>query len=163
MKIVQVAFYFFFAILLTQFCHGQTIVREVFSPLGGVSKNDKFHVQYTAGQAAVVSSNVLLEDRLYVSEGFHRSKAGKWTVDDFTISGYPNPTTSRFNFQTSLPDYEKFEYVVFDIRGRLLYNGKAQGKEWVELSLDNEETGMYLLRVITRTKSVTFKINKING
>jgi hypothetical protein len=145
------------------FAHTQTMIRETIGALSSSSSSGKMMVQATAGQSAVVSSNMNSTGKLYISEGFHRSTVRTWVQNDFSITAFPNPTTDQFNFHASLPEHESFEFFIFDINGRLLQSGKAFGQEWVNVSLLNERSGMYFLNVRSRYKSVTFKVDKING
>ncbi len=150
-------------IISASVAHTQNMIRETIGALSSSTSSGKMMIQATAGQSAVVSSNVNSSGKLYVSEGFHRSTVRTFVQNDFTITAYPNPTTDQFNFQASLPEHESFEFFIFDLNGRLLQSGKAFGQEWVNVSLSNERSGMYFLHVRSRYKSVTFKVDKING
>ena len=73
---------------------------------------------------------------------------------------YPNPTEG--NFELSLPNFEKeLNVEVYTIHGQLISNEKYQsvsGK--INLSLENQPAGMYVVRINSGGKTENYKVVK---
>jgi len=94
---------------------------------------------------------------------------GSLSVDDFDANAldfvvYPNPNNGMFNIKMSNTSFEDtIKVSVYDIRGRLVYNNNFENNnEFNEvISLNNAESGIYLLNVtngnLTETKKIILK------
>lgn len=69
---------------------------------------------------------------------------------------YPNPTTARFTVEAS----EMTHVSVFNTLGQVVYEANCEGNV-TEINLSNVETGIYMVRIDTKTGSVTKRITVI--
>lgn len=88
--------------------------------------------------------------------------ATRWTIDDVKITGvqemsipkheelevsiYPNPIDNGKNLKVNLPQAEAFDYVIYDLNGRLLQEEKIKENQ-TEISTDKLESGVYLIKI----------------
>jgi hypothetical protein len=73
---------------------------------------------------------------------------------------YPNPTTGKVNISFQPKSNENIILEVYDIRGRAILNQTYQstGRFEETLTLDNAQSGMYLLSITNGNQKVTKKI-----
>ena len=77
-------------------------------------------------------------------------------VDGKDVSVFPNPTTNRFTVEG-----EGLNHVsVYNTLGQMVYDMDCHG-ESVDITLDNVETGIYMVRVATAKGIVTKRITVI--
>jgi hypothetical protein len=77
-------------------------------------------------------------------------------VDGKDVSVFPNPTTNRFTVEG-----EGLNHVsVYNTLGQMVYDMDCHG-ESVDITLDNVETGIYMVRVATAKGMVTKRITVI--
>ena len=69
---------------------------------------------------------------------------------------YPNPTTARFTVEAT----EMTHVSVFNTLGQVVYEANCEGNV-TEINLSNVETGIYMVRIDTKTGSVTKRITVI--
>src|SRR5699024_2988949 len=88
--------------------------------------------------------------------------ATRWTIDDVKITGvqemsipkheelevsiYPNPIDNGKNLKVNLPQAVAFDYVIYDLNGRLLQEEKNKENQ-TEISTDKLESGVYLIKI----------------
>lgn len=73
---------------------------------------------------------------------------------------FPNPTTNWLQLDIKNYGFEKLNYQVFDINGKLVLQSKIS-TETTTISMENLSTNIYLLKVLDHNKEVkTFKIIK---
>ncbi len=86
--------------------------------------------------------------------------------DLFEATVYPNPTTTDAKLALDIADVGQFEILLFDMRGKLIrsiYSGElVEGRQNFEIELFNEQSGMYILKVISENQQETLKIQKLN-
>jgi len=75
----------------------------------------------------------------------HQATQGVEDVDSETITIYPNPTNGVFNVKT----LEQGKYVLMSAEGRIVKEGELS--KAFTLSLENENKGVYLLKIITES------------
>ena len=85
-------------------------------------------------------------------------------VENFNINlqmaVYPNPTTNWLQLEVKNTGFEKLNYQIFDINGKLVLENKIS-TETTTISMENLSTNIYLLKVLDNNKEVkTFKIIK---
>ena len=85
----------------------------------------------------------------YSPTGVEELEAGEVMV-------YPNPTTARFTVEAS----EMTHVSVFNTLGQVVYEANCEGNV-TEINLSNVETGIYMVRIDTKTGSVTKRITVI--
>lgn len=73
---------------------------------------------------------------------------------------FPNPTVFNVTLKITNSDLENFSYQLFDLRGRLLGEGKITNEETI-IEMDRHPSATYLLKVNSNSKELkTFKILK---
>jgi len=73
---------------------------------------------------------------------------------------FPNPTVLNVTLKITNSDLENFSYQLFDLRGRLLNEGKISNEETI-IEMDRYPSATYLLKVNSNSKELkTFKILK---
>lgn len=79
-------------------------------------------------------------------------------ISEFLI--FPNPNQGEFTIKLNSSTDSKIKVDVYDIRGRLIYNNSYQNNSNFKqtISLDNVQSGMYLVKVSDGEKSTTKKI-----
>ena len=75
------------------------------------------------------------------------------------IGLYPNPNNGTFNIQFT-PSSEKVNVVVFDLRGRVIFDKQYQNNGLFNesIQLDNVESGIYLVRIQDGSRKTAKKI-----
>ena len=73
---------------------------------------------------------------------------------------YPNPNNGTFNISFTPQSDEEVKLEVYDIRGRAILNKiyQSSGRFEETLTLDNAQSGMYLLSITNGNQKVTKKI-----
>lgn len=76
------------------------------------------------------------------------------------IKIYPNPNNGTFNLKLSATSGENIDIKLFDIRGRKIYSENLEGQNEIDkiISVNNLNTGMYLLKVNDGNREATKKI-----
>jgi len=131
--------------------------RETIGASGTSSKSPNFNVQSTIGQASLVS-NETDNSYLQLSQGFQKAASRKLTIDDWFITVFPNPNNGEFNFTTTLPANEAFNFEILDAQGRLIKANSGVGGSTITVNLVNVFDGYYFLKVQTKNSSSTFKL-----
>lgn len=75
------------------------------------------------------------------------------------IGLYPNPNNGNFNIQFT-PTSEKIEIVVFDLRGRVIFDKHYQNNGLFNesIQLNNVESGVYLVKIQDGSRKISKKI-----
>ncbi|GAO29185.1 T9SS type A sorting domain-containing protein [Geofilum rubicundum] len=77
------------------------------------------------------------------------------------IKIYPNPTRGDLNIQIQNGEKdEKYQYLLFDLNGRLLMEFSHSGNGTVPLNLHSFYTGTYILVIRTSDGDLKYKIMK---
>lgn len=74
---------------------------------------------------------------------------------EFTI--YPNPVLDRLTLKN--PDLSVEKIIVFDLQGKMVYNQQVNSTEYT-IDVSHFKPGVYLMRLISGSSSVTRKIVK---
>ncbi|MQP63321.1 T9SS type A sorting domain-containing protein [Flavobacterium sp. LMO6] len=75
------------------------------------------------------------------------------------IGLFPNPNNGTFNIQFT-PSSEKTNVVIFDVRGRVIFDQQYQNNGLFNesIQLDNVESGIYLVKIQDGSRKITKKI-----
>ena len=75
------------------------------------------------------------------------------------VGVYPNPNNGTFNIQFT-PSSEKINVVVFDLRGRVIFDKQYQNNGLFNesIQLNNVESGIYLVRIQDGSRKIAKKI-----
>lgn len=86
------------------------------------------------------------------------SKSEENPIDEKVMIVYPNPIESDFSIQLQNESNGKLE--IIDITGRIIYTEEFKSKKNFELSLENNNSGIYLVKITSDTITTTKKIIK---
>lgn len=139
------------------------LAQEATTSSGGNATGSNGNVSYTIGQV-VYTTNTGTTGSLAqgVQQPFEiQTVLG---IDNFNINlqmtVFPNPTTSWLQLVIKNYGFEKLNYQIFDINGKLVLQSKIS-TEATTISMENLSTNIYLLKVLENNKEVkTFKIIK---
>ncbi|MFT5819380.1 MAG: hypothetical protein ACI8ZM_000603 [Crocinitomix sp.] len=86
--------------------------------------------------------------------------------DYFEAKAYPNPTTSDATLALDIHQTGQFEVMLFDMSGRLIqtiYSGEiVEGRQNFQVALAQENSGMYIVKIVSNGQNETIKIQKLN-
>lgn len=139
------------------------LAQETTTSSGGNATGSNGNVSYTIGQV-VYTTNTGTTGSLAqgVQQPFEiQTILG---IDNFNINlqmtVFPNPTTSWLQLDIKNYGFEKLNYQIFDINGKLVLQSKIS-TEATTICMENLSTNIYLLKVLDNNKEVkTFKIIK---
>ena len=152
----------------TSFAWSQNVDQHVLGSAGGVDQNDKYILEWTAGEAAV---QTVTHTTGINTEGFHQSTIKVLSVQslntnsNLNISVYPNPVSSTLNVQIKSDENSELLLSLTDINGKKIAVTKANSvNDLKELDMTNLVAGIYLLHVSNSSDTImkTFKISKTN-
>jgi N-acetylmuramoyl-L-alanine amidase/PKD repeat protein len=73
---------------------------------------------------------------------------------------YPSIFNDKITVETKEPDEEKIHVSIFNVSGQLIFDDNVQIRNSYEINTTNYKPGFYLLKLIQKTKSVTYKLVK---
>ena len=73
-------------------------------------------------------------------------------ISSSSFSIYPNPSNGVFNLTTTAVMGYESNITVYDLSGKLVYNGKLEGNEVNVIDLSAQEKGMYIMQIIVEDK-----------
>lgn len=86
--------------------------------------------------------------------------------DFFEINSYPNPTNDNATLSIEVKFEGQFDIKLYDMNGRLIrdmYVGElVAGRQMFPINLDAEQSGIYIVNVISRDQNETLKVQKLN-
>jgi hypothetical protein len=84
----------------------------------------------------------------------------------FEAMAFPNPTASDATLALEILETGQFEINLFDLSGRMIqaiYSGElVEGRQNFQVELSQQNSGMYIVRVISNEQNETVKIQKLN-
>ena len=90
------------------------MLREVIGSSGNSGKTKGLALQATVGQSSLVSSEKI-NDYLFLSQGFNKSRFVSKKIDDWEVYVFPNPNNGNFSFSTTLNMEEKIDFSILCI------------------------------------------------
>ncbi len=144
-----------------------SLAQEVIPASGGNATGSGGSVSYSIGQ---IFFNIHTGANGSVAEGVQQP----WEISvvtsvteaegiDLVVSAFPNPATDYLILRVDNYDFEHLEYLLFDVNGKLLKEGKVTGSE-TTISMTNLVPAVYFLKVIQTSPSYqevkTFRIIK---
>lgn len=139
-------------IMLSVSLNGQTIIRQVISPIGSSSTVDGKYVSHTVGQSTPPASTV--SGNIGLRQGFEQPPKVKIVpkVDDnLKITIFPNPNNGQFmlNVETK-KDGQEYSFDVFNDLGKLIFSGSGVGNSDHEVILPtNTARSTYMIKIKT--------------
>ncbi len=86
--------------------------------------------------------------------------------DFFEAKAFPNPTQGQSTVALDVDQEGQFDIMMYDMNGRMIQQIHSgilpQGRNQFEVDLYEQNSGTYLIRVISRTQTETLKIQKVN-
>ncbi len=79
------------------------------------------------------------------------------------VAIYPNPFTNVMSIEMVFEDVTEAEINIYDMKGTLVaqpFKGQSESSFIMNYNTDKLSTGIYVVRVITPTKTRTFKMSK---
>ena len=115
----------------------------------------KLYAYYAGIDCTSAPANWIWDSNQYYIKVLY-SADGVNEVDGKDVSVFPNPTTNRFTVEG-----EGLNHVsVYNTLGQMVYDMDCHG-ESVDITLDNVETGIYMVRIATAKGMVTKRITVI--
>ncbi|OGS77098.1 MAG: hypothetical protein A3G95_03275 [Flavobacteria bacterium RIFCSPLOWO2_12_FULL_31_7] len=145
------------------FALAQVNAQEAVVTSGGNASGTNGNISYSAGQT-VYNTNTGTNGS--VAQGVQQAFEIQTVLgaENFNINLqlaiYPNPTTNWLTLEIKNYNFEKLNYQIFDINGKMIVQSKISA-ETTTISMENLSTNIYLLKVLDNNKEVkTFKIIK---
>lgn len=106
--------------------------------------------------------NGMFKDSYLVPESCYETISNILTIKETHFEVYPNPFRSGINISSSSSLIGFSHYEVYNIGGELLSRGriKVANRDSLSINLANLNSGVYILRIISKTDSVNFKVIK---
>ena len=115
----------------------------------------KLYAYYSGIDCTSAPANWIWDSNQYYIKVLY-SADGVNEVDGKDVSVFPNPTTNRFTVEG-----EDLNHVsVYNTLGQMVYDMDCHG-ESIDITLDNVETGIYMVRIATAKGMVTKRITVI--
>lgn len=137
--------------------------QETTTSSGGNATGTNGNISYTIGQT-IYTTNTGTSGS--VAQGVQQpfEIQAVLGIENFNINlqmaVFPNPTTNWLQLDIKNYGFEKLNYQIFDINGKLVLENKIS-TETTTISMENLSTNIYLLKVLDNNKEVkTFKIIK---
>ena len=126
--------------------------QSVTASAGDQNKSTKIDLNWTLGEIIVESTS---KDELVLTQGFQQPKIEVISLqeEDVPVNAcmvYPNPTNGEFNVQVPSSFNEDLNYVVTDLSGRIILEGKADLKtenNTAKINLNAYAAGVYMLKL----------------
>jgi hypothetical protein len=144
-------------------CFGQSIDRDVVSTSGGYANNSDLSVSWTIGEPVTetfASNNFVLyqgfQQGEYIVEVPESNENG---INDIYIDVYPNPAGDFLVVDFKDPDKSNFTLNLYSLNGKKIFSKKADPfSKNKYINLSEYQSGTYILKVINKQGSKTFKI-----
>ena len=150
--------------LFSAFAQGQIVHHQMTSSQGAsVQVSNKIKVQQTIGQQSVTGN--YSGSTFSVGQGFQQGRISKskgTAALNIQIMTFPNPFTSKINFQFSASIDGPIKVSIYDITGRVVMNAEKELFNNV-LSLDNLNfpDGQYIVKLSTKNFNYTTNLLKM--
>jgi len=161
---VKVALLFLFTGLFAAFAQAQILHHQMTSSQGAsVQLSNNLKVQQTIGQQSVTGN--YLGSAFSVGQGFQQGRMAKSkgpSALNIQIMTFPNPFTSKVNFQFSASIDGLIKVSIYDITGRVVMNSEKELLNNV-LTLDNLNfpDGQYIVKLSAKNFNYTTNLIKM--
>lgn len=119
-----------------------------------------------AGGLAVPNYQTYLEETIGDSLKNHLLVENPNLMSHFTSSAYPNPTQGLTTLRIKIKEEAPFSIQLYDMNGRLIesiFTGNLiSGTSEFRINLDAYQSGIYLVKIISRNQNETVKVQKLN-
>lgn len=103
-------------------------------------------------------TNYALEDYFLVKLGMV-SGVGIKKNDELTFKTYPNPTKGKFVIELKENITNKSTLEIVNAIGQVIFKNNIEGMK-IEINIENEPTGIYIIRITSDNNTITEKIIK---
>jgi hypothetical protein len=148
--------------MLILFASSSLSAQEVTTSAGDFHQNSNFSVSWTIGEPVIdtwsASGTVL-------TQGFQQPILVSVSIYEnpdlnYTINAFPNPTSDFLNVVISNGTYDKMQYLLFDVTGKLI-DSRQIVSEQTEILFSHLPVATYYVKIIENNKELkTFKIIK---
>jgi hypothetical protein len=148
--------------MLILFASSSLSAQEVITSAGDFHQNSNFSVSWTIGEPVIdtwsASGTVL-------TQGFQQPILVSVSIYEnpdlnYTINAFPNPTSDFLNVVISNGTYDKMQYLLFDVTGKLI-DSRQIVSEQTEILFSHLPVATYYVKIIENNKELkTFKIIK---
>ncbi len=150
----------FFLCCIFTLGYSQTVSKQVIGAIGKTLSNSNLKVSYTVGEPVV---GLMTAGGNQLGNGYYpalnlQALNVEDNILDVQLKVYPNPTSQLL--YVSHPNLNSFRITIVDLNGKLLYQGKLDKEEPLDVSFYTQ--GIYLVTVenTTTNKKNTYKIIK---
>lgn len=143
-------------------CCPGLLAQQVVSTAGSILSNANGSISYTIGEGI---AQTLSKGDKTLTQGFHQTTIAVSIIRemkdlDFSISVFPNPTSSELTLKLTKENIFGLQYLLFDMNGKLFMQKELQSVE-TKIPVDQLVEGFYIIKVQDVTKELkTFKIIK---
>ncbi|WP_248904002.1 T9SS type A sorting domain-containing protein [Flavobacterium sp. K5-23] len=145
--------------------YGQVLHHQMLSSQGDTKVlSNGVVVRQTIGQQSIIGNSK--SNKYFINQGFQQSVWNDYissnVVDFISTKTYPNPFTNTINFHFSKPITEPIMIYVYDVSGRLVFEGKKNAIDTVlSVDLSNLPTSQYLVSLNSDTFTYYTQIIKL--
>ena len=161
---MKVAFLFFLTVCSAVLIQAQVIHHQMTSSQGAsVQMSNNLMVQQSIGQQSVTGN--YLGSAFSVGQGFQQGKISKSkgpSVLNIQIMAFPNPFTSKINFQFSQAIDGPIKINIYDVMGKLVMTTeKEMLNKAISLENLNFPIGQYVVKFSTKNFNYTTQLLKM--
>lgn len=135
----------------------QTIGRASINSFGSSNSNNGILIQQTVGQSGLVTYETK-GDGFYLRQGFNQPISLKLKNNDLSIELFPNPNNGQFFFKLLNSLGESFDYILYDMAGKLIFKGYAFSDQLVQVNVGEVCGGVYQLQIAQEKLTASFKV-----
>jgi hypothetical protein len=150
-------FYLFLFLFCSLKTNSQTIGRASISAFGSSNSNNGILIHQTVGQSGLVTYETK-GDGFYLRQGFNQPLSLKLKNNDLSIELFPNPNNGQFFFKLLNSFSESFDYSLYDMAGKLIFNGHAYSDQLVQVNVGKICRGVYHLQIVQEQLTASFKV-----
>ena len=139
-------------LLITSISFSQSLHHQMLSAQGtSTTLSNGVFVSQTIGQQSVIGNST--KGGVTYGQGFQQSAWSKYikqndALSSITTTTYPNPFVQTINFQFSKPITDLISVMIFDIRGRLIYQeSKLAVENILTIELPQLASSNYLVKL----------------
>lgn len=142
------------------FLSTKIIAQEVIAASGNYFESEQGSLSWTLGETLIETFQA---GGMTLSQGFQQLSLSVSTFVedadiDFKITAFPNPTRGHVTVYTDFIDAETLEYVIYDLRGRIISSKMLEGSQ-TGIAFDDFHPGTYFIRL--SNQGVIIKVFKI--
>lgn len=133
----------------------QSIVRSNLSTFGSQFTNGDYTISQTVGQSS--NTSVLVNGKTTFRQGFQQPTKSIASVDKnelLNFSLYPSPNNGFFSINIETLKNEAFEFEIYNVLGAKIFKDVAFSQVKKDVNISNLSSGMYLLRIIEKNRSL---------